>query len=116
MLEKIQNQKNLVSIQVQVFILHYLRDSQELHRAVLQTSYGWRAIVTHPWPNPLLERFKGLHFFMGISSKMTVIARLEIELAYNDLIVQYVSHYVTDTPLEDDGHKCRNLDFEFENV
>ena len=39
---------------------------------------------------------EGIHtFFKGISPKVNVIARLEFELAYYDIIVQHVSHYAT---------------------
>ena len=36
-------------------------------------------------------------FPKGISPKVNVIARLEFELAYYDVVVQYVSHYATTT-------------------
>ena len=37
-------------------------------------------------------------FSKAISLKVNVIVRLEFELAFNDVAVQYVSHYVTGTP------------------
>ena len=45
-------------------------------------------------------RDKRVHSFHGgISPKMNVIARLEIELAYYDVTVQHVSHYTNRAPL-----------------
>ena len=35
---------------------------------------------------------------MSISLKVSVIARLEFELTYNNVTVNPVSHYYTDTP------------------
>ena len=38
-------------------------------------------------------------FPKGICQKVNVIAWLEFELAYYDVVVQYVSHYTAGTPL-----------------
>ena len=41
---------------------------------------------------------KGVHAFpKSIYLKVNVIARLTFELAYNDVVVQHVSHYTTGT-------------------
>ena len=41
----------------------------------------------------------GVHFFLnGISPKMNVTARLGLELAYYDVLIQYFSHDTTETP------------------
>ena len=38
----------------------------------------------------------GIHSFLkGLSSKVNVIVRLEFELDYYNVAVQYVSHYAT---------------------
>ena len=37
-------------------------------------------------------------FSKGISPKEDLIARLEIELVYNDLSVQHVGHFTRETP------------------
>ena len=34
----------------------------------------------------------------GVSPEVNVIARLEFELAYNDIGVQYISYYAADNP------------------
>ena len=39
------------------------------------------------------------NFPEGISSKTSVIMRLEFELAYNDITVQHVSHMTRGVPL-----------------
>ena len=42
---------------------------------------------------------KGVHIFLkGISPKVNMIARLELELPYYNVAVQYVNHYATVTP------------------
>ena len=41
-------------------------------------------------------RDKGVRtFFKGINLKVIVIARLELELTYYDIVLQHVSHYAT---------------------
>ena len=48
--------------------------------------------LTHNWKD------KGVHIFpKSIRLKAYVIARLEIELVYKDVVDQQVNHYVTDT-------------------
>ena len=48
---------------------------------------------------PLAGGNKGVYNFpRGISPKENVIARLEFELAYNDIVVQHVNHYTSETP------------------
>ena len=47
----------------------------------------------------MARKYKGVHTFpKGISSKANVIAQQEIELAYYDIAVQWVSPYTTGTP------------------
>ena len=42
---------------------------------------------------------KGVHAFpKGINTKGNVIARLEFELTYYDVVVQYTTYYATGTP------------------
>ena len=44
---------------------------------------------------------KRFHSFpKGISQKVNVIARLEFELVYYDIAVQYVSYNTRETPLQ----------------
>ena len=37
-------------------------------------------------------------FLESISQKVNVVVQLEIELVYNDILVQHVSHYTLGTP------------------
>ena len=48
--------------------------------------------LTHSWED------QGAHTFpKGISLKVNAIARLDIELVYNDVIVEHVTYYTTRT-------------------
>ena len=47
----------------------------------------------------------GVHTFpTGISSKVNVISRIEFELAYDDVTIQYISYYAKGTPLHTHTH------------
>ena len=48
---------------------------------------------------PLADRrLREIHIFpKGISTKVSVLARLELELAYYDVAVQNINHYTTET-------------------
>ena len=48
--------------------------------------------LTHIWGGVYV-----LNCIEGISPKVNVIAALEFELVYNDVAVQHVSHYDTET-------------------
>ena len=56
---------------------------------------------------------KGIHNFpKSISPKGDIITQMEFELAYYDVAVQYVSHYITATPL----NILTTNNFKYENV